>query len=207
LPALRATLASYSGHLRHGAAYRRWAALWDRHDWLAGLFVREGHDPWLVRARWPERPLRGPRFSAQYWRLIRRAGRTTLVFCQVGRFIEFYGPQREVAAQALRLVRVSIARGGYGFSVGFPVSLQAGYVSRAVRGGYVVAEVHEAGRLAARCAARRVIAIWLPSHTSHGSLAASFAPGGIHVHLPAGPRSSKAGTAGARPPASQRPPF
>ncbi len=27
LPALRASLASYSGHLRHGAAYRRWATL------------------------------------------------------------------------------------------------------------------------------------------------------------------------------------
>jgi len=28
LPGLRASLASYSGHLRHGAAYRKWVALW-----------------------------------------------------------------------------------------------------------------------------------------------------------------------------------
>jgi DNA mismatch repair ATPase MutS len=110
--------------------------------------------------------LGGPRFSKQYRRLIRRAGRTTLVFCQVGRFIEFYGPRREAAAQALRLVRVSIARGGYGFSVGFPVSLRERYVSVAVRAGYAVAEVREAGRLAPRCAARGVVAVWLPSKVS-----------------------------------------
>ena len=48
----------------------------------------------------------------QYGRLIRHAGRKVLVFCQVGRFIEFYGPQRAVAMRVLRLVRVDMGRGG-----------------------------------------------------------------------------------------------
>ena len=39
---LRAVLASYSGLLRHGGAWRAWAAVWARHPWLAALFEREG---------------------------------------------------------------------------------------------------------------------------------------------------------------------
>ena len=162
LPGLRATLASYSGHLRHGAAYGKWMALWDRHKWLASFFACDAHDPWLVQARWPERTVGGPRFSTQYWRLIRRAGRKTLVFCQVGHFVEFYGPQRERAARVLRLVRVKMGRGGYAFSVGFPASLRGVYLSRAVRAGFVVADVREVDRMEPRCATRAVVAIWCP---------------------------------------------
>jgi RNA-directed DNA polymerase len=157
LPALRATLASYSGHLRHGAAYAKWVGLWGRHQWLAGFFVREGDDPWPVQARWPERRVGGSSFSSHYRRLIRHAGRTSLVF-----FVEFFGPQRERAARVLRLVRVRMVRGGYGFSVGFPASLRERYLARAVRAGYVVADVREVGRMEPRCAARAVVAVWLP---------------------------------------------
>ncbi|MBX3027853.1 hypothetical protein KF840_23405 [bacterium] len=162
LPALRAILASYSGHLRHGAAYRHWARLWDRHGWLVALFAPVGDDPWRVLLRWPHQPVAALRFSIQYRRLIRHAGPRTLLFCQVGRFVEFFGPQREPAARALRLVRVGMARAGYGFSVGFPVSLRAAYVSRAVRAGYVVADVREGEPLLPGCATRAVVAIWWP---------------------------------------------
>jgi len=136
--------------------------LWDRHTWLRALFMREGDDPWLVRLRWAERPLGGSRFSNQYGRLMRHAGPDSLVFCQVGRFVEFYGPQRDRAAPVLRLVRMRIARGGYAFSVGFPVSLRERYVARAVRAGYAVADVREVVRIEPRCAARVVVAVWLP---------------------------------------------
>jgi RNA-directed DNA polymerase len=162
VPALRATLASYSGHLRHGAAYQKWLALWERHGWLRAFFTRQQHDPWRVHARWPERRLGGPRFSSQYGRLIRHAGHDALVFCQVGRFVEFYGPQRRLAARALRLVRVGIARGGFAFSVGLPVRLSGAYIARAVRAGFAVAEVREVERLHRTCAARQVVAVWIP---------------------------------------------
>jgi hypothetical protein len=128
--------------------------------WLHAIGRRTG---WSIDLRWPARDLGGPRFSRQYGRLLRRAGERTLIFCQVGRFIEFYGPQRDVAARALRLVRVGIGRGGYAFSVGFPVSLRAAYLSRAVRAGCVVADVREVGHVEPRCAERRVVALWVPA--------------------------------------------
>jgi retron-type reverse transcriptase len=163
LPQLRATLASYSGHLRHGAAHQRWLALWERHGWLRAFFAHAEHDPWRVQTRWPERRLGGPRFSSQYSRLIRHAGHDALVFCQVGRFVEFYGPQRLLASRAFRLVRVAIARGGYGFSVGFPLRLRGTYIARAVRAGYSIVEVREVERLHHTCATRQVVAVWIPA--------------------------------------------
>jgi len=76
---LRATLASYSGHLRHGAAFGDWDRAWRRYRWLGALFARRG---WQVAARWPPRPLaRAGRFAEQYWQLVRRAGPRCLVFC------------------------------------------------------------------------------------------------------------------------------
>jgi RNA-directed DNA polymerase len=169
LPALRATLASYSGHLRHGAAYEKWMALWRRHGWLRALFERLPGDPWRVQARWPERRLGGPRSSSQYSRLIRHAGHDALVFCQVGRFVEFYGPQRLLAARALQLVRVSITRGGFAFSVGVPVRLSGAYIARAVRAGFAVADVREVDRLSRTCATRQVVAVWIPAAWVLGS--------------------------------------
>lgn len=163
LPGLRATLASYSGHLRHGAACEKWLALWERHGWLRALFARAGRDPWRVHARWPERRLGGPRFSSQYGRLIRHAGHNAVVFCQVGRFVEFYGPQRILASGACQLVRVAIARGGFAFSVGFPRRVQETYIARAVWAGYTIVEVREVERLHRRCATRQVVAVWIPA--------------------------------------------
>jgi hypothetical protein len=138
-------------------------ALWARHGWLSALFAQAPQDPWRVQARWPERRLGGPRFSSQYGRLIWHAGQRALVFCQVGRFVEFYGPQRLLATRALRLVRVSIARGGFAFSVGLPQRLSGVYTARAVRAGYAVAEVREVDRLSRSCAARQVVAVWMPA--------------------------------------------
>ena len=162
LPRLRSTLASYSGHLRHGGAYRKWVALWRRHGWLRALFVVEAEEPWRARARWAERSLGGSHFAAQYRRLIRHAGDGVLVFCQVGKFVEFYGPQRILATEVLGLRRVSVSRAGFAFSAGFPRSLHHAYVSRAVRAGYAVADVREVGRASPRCAERRLVAVVIP---------------------------------------------
>jgi hypothetical protein len=57
--------------------------------------------------------------------------------------VEFYGAQRLLATGALRLVRVTIARAGFGFSVGFPPRLRQAYIARAVRVGCTVVEVRE----------------------------------------------------------------
>jgi RNA-directed DNA polymerase len=161
---LQAGLASYSGHLRHGCAYRAWEDVWSRHRWLDALLVRAAAAPWRVRERWPQCLVGGPRFSGQYGRrLIQRAGERTLVFCQVGAFVEFYGPQREPATRVLRLVRVQVARGGYAFSVGFPARLRGENMSRAVRAGDAVVDVREVGRLAPRCAQRCIVALYLPA--------------------------------------------
>jgi hypothetical protein len=138
---LRCVLASYTGHLRHGAAVRDWARIWHEHPWLALLFDREG---WAVHQRWPPRAIAGPRrFQQQYWELVRRAGQDCLVFTRVGRFIEFYGPQRVLAERCLGLRRIHTARAGYAFTAGFPVRLAGVYRSRAIRQGLTVVDTQE----------------------------------------------------------------
>jgi Mismatch repair ATPase (MutS family) len=138
---LRAVLASYSGHLQHGTAWRTWEALWIKYPWLAALFVRAG---WALEDRWSQRRIaRMPSFQAQYWRLARHAGHDALVFFQVGRFVEFYGPQRTAAAQILALRTVALPRAGYAFTVGFPVHLSGLYTARALRQGLIVVEVRQ----------------------------------------------------------------
>ena len=87
LARLRSVLASYSGHLRRGQARRNWEAAWERRPWLGALFARQG---WAVAERWPQpRIEQARRFQSQYRELVRRAGEGCLVFCQVGRFVEF----------------------------------------------------------------------------------------------------------------------
>ena len=164
LPALRATLASYSGHLRHGgpagsggrcgsgtAGCRRFS----RSDAARPVACASP----LAGAS----SLGGQRFSYQYGRFIRPADHDTLVFLQVGKFVEFYGPQRILASRAFRLVRVAIARGGFGFCVGFPLRLRQTYIARAVRAGYAVAEVREVERLSRTCVMRQIVAVWIPA--------------------------------------------
>ena len=130
-------LASYAGHLRHGAAMRAWDALWARHPWLTALGQRRG---WTIAARWATRgasPARG--FHARYWRLARGAGTDVLLFFRVGRFIEFYGPQRLLAARVLGLRTGRIARGGFALAAGFPARLCHRYLVRAMRRNVAVA--------------------------------------------------------------------
>ena len=157
---LGAALASYCGHLRHGAAWRQWCEMVARHDWFDALFRRDADNLWRLRERWPKKAVAG-RFSRQYGHLVLCAGDDALVFCQVGRFVEFYGPQRERAAQVLRLLRIEMKRGGYGFCVGFPGALRADFLSRAVRAGWPVVDVRAlAGAGPLR---RTVTTLWLPA--------------------------------------------
>jgi len=136
LGSLRASVASYSGHLRHGSAWRAWVGIWAHHAWLGVLFARDG---WAFVPRWPTRSLRAAsRFHAQYWGLVQHAGERVLVFCPVGRFIEFYGPQRLVAERVLGLRPVYLPRAGYGFAVGFPRRLSYEYARRAMQAGLAV---------------------------------------------------------------------
>jgi hypothetical protein len=134
-------LASYAGHLRHGAAMEAWQELWAKHRWLAALFERRD---WSFTARWSRRGLlRARSFHAQYWRLARRAADHSLVFFQVGRFIEFYGPQRLLASRILGLRPARIDRGRFVLTAGFPASLCEIYLLRAIRQGMVVLVVRE----------------------------------------------------------------
>jgi len=84
----------------------------------------------------------------------------TLVFCQVGRFVDFYGPQRQQAAAALRLVRVKIGRAGYASSVGFPTRLRQQFLARALGAGQVVADARESGGALCACAEREAVVVW-----------------------------------------------
>jgi hypothetical protein len=61
--------------------------------------------------------------------------RTTLNPRRVGRFIEFYGPQRVLAERVLGLRRAYLPRAGYGFLAGFPAWLGGRFGERALHCG------------------------------------------------------------------------
>jgi hypothetical protein len=139
--ALHASLASYSGHLRHGATACAWRRLWQEHPWLRALFEQEG---WQLGERWPARRLgRAEGFRRQYRELVRRAGGGCLVFCRVGRFVEFYGPQRLLAEAALGLRTAALPRAGYALAAGFPAELAPVFHRCALARGLAVVEVRE----------------------------------------------------------------
>jgi hypothetical protein len=126
---LRESLASYSGHLRHGAACGAWNGVWVECAWLRLVFRRQG---WAFVLRWPERQ-QSLRLRDRYAALLRGAGSDCLVFQRVGRYVEFYGPQRLLAERVLGLKCVWLPRAGYGFLVGFPVWLQGRFAEQALR--------------------------------------------------------------------------
>jgi hypothetical protein len=165
---LQAVVASYSGHLRHGRAARAWEAAWRRRRWLGALFARRG---WQVEERWGARRLARARgFHAQYRHLLRRAGPDCLVFCQVGRFVEFRGPQRLLAQRALRLRRAYLPRAGHAFAAGFPAQLRGLYEARAVEGGFTVVRVRERPAWSRRGGRLRVPAeVLVPARNRTGS--------------------------------------
>ena len=160
---LRDALASYSGHLRHGAAWRQWERVWGRHPWLGLVFEREG---WTIGDRWRWRRIaRVRRFRHQYSWLVRHAPQDCLVFCQVGRFVEFYGPQRLTAEQVLGLTRARLPRAGYALTAGFPVRMATQYTRRALEAGRPIIEVRAGPRgLRTGCRPRMPTAVLMPAH-------------------------------------------
>jgi hypothetical protein len=147
-------LASYGGHLKHGAALSAWGDLWGKHRWLGALLERLG---WSFAERWPRRGLRRAKsFHVQYWQQASHAGNDSLVFFQVGRFIEFYGPQRLLAAQVFGLRATPINRGRFALIAGFPITLCKLYLLRAIRQGLSVVVVHEEVARHHRSSANRV---------------------------------------------------
>jgi len=141
---LYASLASYAGHLRHGAAVRAWQRAWRRRPWLDALLERRG---FAVRERFPRVAIERARgFRRRYWATVRRAGARCLVFFPVGGFVEFRGPQRLLAERVLGLRTARIPRGGFALTCGFPRRLAPCFRERALESGIAVAEVGRLGR-------------------------------------------------------------
>jgi len=165
---LQTTLTSCSGHLRHGSAWREWVALWERYPWLEVLFIRRG---WTAVERWPRRHGVWARdYRTQYARMTRHAGSDCLLFCQVGKFIEFYGPQRLLAQSVLGLRPAMLPRSGYGLTAGFPTYLSARYVSGAIAQGLNVVEACQEGPPpTSGCAPRAPSAVFLASTLLRGN--------------------------------------
>ena len=162
-------LASYAGHLKHGAALKAWAETWATRPWLRALLERRG---WSFVERWSGRAMSTARsFHSQYWRLARSGGNDSLIFFQVGRFIEFYGPQRFLAVQALGLRAVAMERGRFAIIAGFPARLFYFYVGRAIQRGLKVVEVRQVPtRLGAQCASRLPSAVLIPMRVRNPGL-------------------------------------
>ena len=138
---LYATLASYSGHLKHGAALKDWEEIWPDRPWLRALLKRRD---WSLIERWSRRGMnRARHFRSQYWGVVRYADNDSLVFFQVGRFFQFYGPQRVLAVQALKLRNIVWPRSGYAFRAGFPTHLSGLFALRAISLGLTVVEARQ----------------------------------------------------------------
>ena len=165
---LQATLASCSGHLRHGSAWREWAALWERYPWLEVLFIRRG---WTPAERWPRRHVVWARdYRTQYARMTRHAGSDCLLFCQVGKFVEFYGSQRLLAQSVLGLRPAMLPRAGYGLTVGFPMHSSAGYLSCAMAHGVSVVTARQQGLPSITgCAPRALRLVFVPAFKLHSN--------------------------------------
>ncbi len=71
------------GACDHGATQYVWRAIWEQYLWLNALFTRRD---WVLTERWSRR----------------HAGNDCLIFFPMGRFIEFYGPQRLLATTGVR---------------------------------------------------------------------------------------------------------
>lgn len=125
---LRGALASYAGHLRHGAAWRDWQRRWRRHPWLTAAFAPQA---WAQRLRWSATPSAAASLQQQYRRLLRGTGNDGLLLVASGRYLECYGPQRLRAQAILGLRPIRLARAGYAFTAGFPLALAAAQISRA----------------------------------------------------------------------------
>ncbi len=132
---LPATLASYAGYLRHGAAWRAWRRQWDAHPWLAALFRDVG---WAPRARWAAPHLWSDHFGRRYRALVRAAADDGLVFVRLGNHVEFLGRQRLLAQRALGLRPTPIARRQYTLTAGFHRVLGPRFVRRALAAGNLV---------------------------------------------------------------------
>jgi len=136
---LAAVLASYSGHLRHGASFRAWDRIMTRRPWLDALFERRG---FAIAARFSRlRIERAQSFRRRYWEAIRGAGLRCLVFYPVGCFVEFRGPQRPLAEQILGLRTGRVRRGGYAYACGFPRRSASRFRVRALRAGVAVLDL------------------------------------------------------------------
>lgn len=105
------------------------------------------------------------------------------MFLRVGRYVEFYGPQRLLAERVLGLTRAYLPRAGYGFVAGFPVWLEARFAERALRRGLAVVRVASfdavtlvwPGSLA--CSYRAPDRASLPVQASSGCIASTSSTG------------------------------
>ncbi|MCC6849933.1 MAG: hypothetical protein IT294_15625, partial [Deltaproteobacteria bacterium] len=96
-------------------------------------------DGWRAAPRWAGWwPRAGESFRQAYVRLLWSVPHGGLVFLRVGRFVEFYGPQRLRAERVLGLRAAALPRAGYAFLAGFPVRRTPRFAARALAAGCAV---------------------------------------------------------------------
>jgi len=193
---LHSTLATYSGHLRWGAAWMSWRCAVTRRPWLATIFACEG---WKVGLRWSARAAQQTLFWRQYWKLATAAAPHTLVFCRVGAFVEFRGPFIEDAVQVLGLRRVALVRGTWAFGAGFPARAASNYQRLALTRGWSVAVVREGvwrGRRA--CRPRSVVRLVRPAPALANGLVLPDQDAAARVSHPATTSTARLSHRGAR---------
>ena len=154
--ALRATLASYLGHARHGAGWR----VFRRYPWLNLLFTL--HDGLCLQPRWQPPAVSGLRGQ---WRWFVRQWPQALVLVQTGHRFELYDRQAQVLAQSLGAPLDSVPRRPFAATLSLPLERLRGLRRHLRRQGVPHLFVAEEGHLPGGLKRRVVRLAWWPYQT------------------------------------------
>lgn len=158
--ALRATLASYLGHARHGAGWRLFQRVFRRHPWLNLLFTL--HDGLCLQPRWQPPAVSGLRGQ---WRWFVRQWPQALVLVQTGHRFELYDRQAQVLAQSLGAPLDSVPRRPFAATLSLPLERLRGLRRHLRRQGVPHLFVAEEGHLPGGLKRRVVRLAWWPYQT------------------------------------------
>ena len=155
--ALRATLASYLGHVRHASAWRHIQRVMARHDWVHNLFAL--HDDYRLLPRYLPPSVSGLRSQ---WRWFVQQWPEALVLVQTGQRFEVYEHHAHALAHQLNSSLDTPPRKPFAATLSLPLQRLRGVRHRLRRQGQSHLFVAEEGYLRGGLKRRVLRLAWWP---------------------------------------------